>query len=264
MSDKLIQDAVSKTGDVLAKFSPRLGSSKRKIPFWFHMIFGALTCAMLIPPVLAFRARTQQSPARPVHLFRDMDQQPKFKAQAGSELFRDGRAMRQPVEGTIARGELRDDDHYFLGKNGDQWAVGLPARVTIDDELLARGEERYGVFCAPCHGVDGAGAGPVHLRAETTIAAGTAWVQPSNLHEAGADRPLRQPDGQIYNTIANGLRNMMGYADQIPVEDRWAIVAHVRVLQRSQTPRAGDIPADIATQLDQNPNQIIPADRAEK
>lgn len=261
MSDKLIKDAVDKAGDVLEKYSPPLASSSRKIPFWFHMVFGTITCALLIPPVLAFRARTQTTRSRPVHLFRDMDQQPKFKAQSGSEFFVDGRSMRQPVEGTVARGELQIDDHYFRGKKGDAWAVGLPSQVTIDEAFMVRGEQQYNIFCAPCHGVDGLGGGPVHLKAEAgNPNIGTAWVQPSNLHELGDDRPPRQLDGQIFNTITHGLRNMTGYQSQIPVEDRWAIVAYVRALQRSQRPARGDISAEIARQLDQDPTLVIPVD----
>ena len=118
----------------------------------------------------------------------------------------------------------------------------MPISVTM--QLMERGRERFDVFCAPCHGLAGAGDGMVAKRAEE-LQEGT-WTPPASFH---SELVRGRTDGHLFNTITNGIRNMPAYAPQIPVEDRWAIVAYVRALQRSQGAPLEDVPADVRAQL---------------
>jgi hypothetical protein len=154
----------------------------------------------------------------PVHLNPSMDQQPKYKAQSSSDFFYDGAAMRKPVEGTIARGELREDTAFFEGTSpGGVPIAKIPVEVT--DTLKARGAERYRIYCAPCHDLRGDGKGILFQRGN---------VPTPSLHQV----MLRAVgDGYIYGVIANGKGLMPSYRWPIPPADRWAIVAHVRELQ---------------------------------
>lgn len=200
------------------------------------LIYSALILAVIamIPPVLIARARVVNRDLPRIQLQQDMGKQFRFDAQQSSPIFADGRAMRPPVEGSVARGELRDDDHYYKGLVGTEWAEEFPGAVTVDMEFLERGRERYDIFCAVCHGQAGHGDGMVHERAQQLADAGrggTIWVPPTSLHDLNI---VDQPVGQIYNTITNGLGNMAPYGSQISVDDRWAIVAYVRALQFSQ------------------------------
>jgi mono/diheme cytochrome c family protein len=213
--------------------APRLGP----LPFWLIGAAVVATVASWVPLVFFARARVTKSPEPPVLLMQDMQVQPKYSQQQSSEVFADGRAMRPRVEGTVARGMLDEDDHYFRGwtkgvadgKPAPKFFENFPAQVKVDEKLVKRGQERFGIYCSACHGLDGSGNGAVHARA-VELQQGT-WVQPSNL--ADEQRRLR-PVGHIFNSISVGIRNMPGYAGQIPVADRWAIVAYVRALQLSQ------------------------------
>lgn len=196
-----------------------------------------LGCLALIPPLAFARMRATPSPNRPIHVFWDMDVQPKFKTQAPNPLFADGRAMRPPVAGTVARGEAYVDSHLYEGVSGGQWATTLPASIRMDDATLARGHQRFDIYCSACHGYAGFGDGAVNQRAMELVSNaagpvnGTQWVAAKNLH----DETVRgQPMGQLFNTITHGIRNMAGYGAQVPVEDRWAIAAYVKALQLSQ------------------------------
>lgn len=218
------------------------------IPRYFIYIACVLIVLLMIPPALIARARTTNSSAQRIHLIQDMDNQARFRTQQANDLFRDGRAMRPPVEGTVARGELRENAHLYLGVVNDEWAANLPDELTLDRRTLERGRERYNIYCGVCHGEAGYGDGIVHKRAmelmnNPAIANGTSWVQPKNIHEPAI---RAQPVGQIYNTITNGIRNMAGYKAQIPVDDRWAIAAYVKALQRSQDARPEDVGGDVS------------------
>ena len=191
----------------------------------------------LLPFALIARARAQRSDRPRVHLILDMDNQPKFKPQRANSLFADGRAMRPKVAGTVARGELELDDHLYRGIENGQWAETFPLRV--DERLLRRGRERFDIFCAPCHGISGYGDGMVSRRADELQEG--KWVPPTSLH---TDAVRQRPPGHLYNTIVNGIRNMPAYGHQIGLEDRWAIVAYVRALQRSQNARPEDVPEE--------------------
>jgi mono/diheme cytochrome c family protein len=131
----------------------------------------------------------------------------------------------------VARGELQDSDPIYRGTAPLDTTFVAEIPVPVDEAVLARGQARYQIFCAPCHGAGGLGDGKVHLKAQAATD-GSTWVPPTNLtDQTVVDRPA----GHIYNTIANGLRNMPAYGSQIPVDDRWAIVAYVRELQKAAT-----------------------------
>ncbi|MEC7129446.1 MAG: cytochrome c, partial [Planctomycetota bacterium] len=137
---------------------------------------------------------------------------------------------------------LRTDDHLERGRvikdGAEVWADTVPTGLEVTEDFVRRGQERFNIFCAPCHGWSGLGDGPIHRRAQSlvdgspTLSYGTVWVQPKNLHE---QIYIDQPIGQIYATVTLGARSMAGYKAQIPVEDRWAIAAYVKALQSSET-----------------------------
>lgn len=172
--------------------------------------------------VVAFMVGCRGAPKEksPIHLIRDMDDQPKYKAQSENHFFADGITMRTPPDGTVARGELREDDRFYLGRSKDGSFVRT-SPVAETDESLARGEERYGIYCTPCHGTAGDGKGPIMNYAYP--------IPPTSVHE---QRVTAMPDGEIFHIISNGIRNMPSYKEQIPVADRWHIVAYVRQLQQ--------------------------------
>ena len=152
-----------------------------------------------------------------------MDYQEKYQPQEASRFFYDGSAMRQPVAGTVARGELREDQAFHTGKDADgEVLASMPLEVT--DELLARGEERYGIYCAPCHDARGTGKGILYDQGVPTA----SFFDP---------RLVESADGEIFEVITNGLGFMSGYRYPLPPADRWAIIAHVRRMQREQAVR---------------------------
>lgn len=200
------------------------------IPRWMTFTAVALVTLSLVPLALVARARQQKSEQPRIHLVPDMDNQSKYKTQKASPLFADGRTMRMPVANTVARGELHADDHMYQGKNADgSWATTFPEPMT--SAMIRRGQDRYNVYCFPCHGLSGFGNGPVAQRADQ-LAEGT-WVPPSSMHDPVV---LGRPVGHIFNTISHGIRNMPSYGGQIAVEDRWDIVAYVKALQKTQNP----------------------------
>ncbi len=155
----------------------------------------------------------------PIHPNPNMDLQPKYRAQAESEFFYDGKTMRTPVEGTVARGELRADSAFFEGRDaaGNHIAANP---LALDEIVVARGAERFGIYCAVCHGDNGNGKGVLWERAQ---------VESADLLQ---QRLVDAPDGELFDTITNGLGLMSGYRYPIPAEDRWAIIAYVREMQR--------------------------------
>jgi len=226
--------------------------STARPPRW--LVRGAVIAVLvaLIPLGLAAGARASKSGSPRIHLIQDMDNQPKFRAQAADRMFADGRAMRLPSGATrsapfgetVARGELHEDEHYYAGKVHGEWATVFPPRVKIDEQLLRRGQQRFGIYCSPCHGLSGHGNGPVATRAAQLEEPN--WVAPTSLH----DQQVRErPVGHIFNTITNGIRTMPRYGEQIPEADRWAIVAYVRALQRSTNARIEDVPVELRGEL---------------
>jgi mono/diheme cytochrome c family protein len=195
-----------------------------------------------IPLALIAKSRATDSTSPRIQVIPDMDNQPKFKTQTANPLFADGRAMRAPVDGAIPAGVASGDETIATGRRGEAFLARSPLPVTAAS--MRRGQERFGIFCAPCHGLGGAGNGAVSQRADR-LAEGT-WTPPTDL----AGQLVRErPDGEIFNTIKHGIRNMPGYGPQIPVEDSWAIVAYVRALQLSRNATLDDVPSELAPAL---------------
>ncbi len=221
-------------------------------PFWMIVGFILLVILTWVPLALIARARTTTSTQPRIHPIQDMDVQPKYGPQDVNRLFADNRAMRPPVPGTVARGELAEDDHFWRGyrsvREDGEWKQeyfdGLPAEIEISEKTARRGQRQFGVYCSPCHGLDGYGEGIVHRRAVER--AEPAWIPPTSLH---ADTVRARPDGHLFNTITNGIRNMAGYGRQIDVRDRWAIVLYIRALQFSQAASVDDVPPDKRAEL---------------
>lgn len=179
--------------------------------------------------------RGQPSEDPPIHPNLNMDFQTKYRPQKKNEFFEDGRAMREPVAGTIAQGQLKEDSQLHLGKSGETFVNKIPMPIT--QAFVERGRERYDIYCAVCHGKTGAANGIVVQR-------NAGMLKPPSFHE---DRLVSMPAGQIYDSIINGVRgNMPSYSYAIPVSDRWAIVAYVQALQLSRRGSLDDVPSDIA------------------
>ena len=172
----------------------------------------------------------------PIHLNPNMDNQERYDAQAASKFFSDGMVNRMPVKGTVALSEGYEDTRFYFGKNEDGTPV-KKAPVPFTADVLKRGQERYDIYCAPCHGRTGNAKGIVVNR---------GFLPPPDFHQ---DKIRNYPDGQIFDVITNGFRNMPSYKHQIPVQDRWTIVAYVRALQRSQNAAEADVPTDMREKL---------------
>ncbi len=166
----------------------------------------------------------------PFHLIGDMDWQPKYHPEGESAFFADGRAMRAPVAGTVALGQIRENEAYWKGTQNGQPIRKLPVAAT--PELARRGKQRYDIYCAPCHDENGGGKGIVVQRGYPVAA------------DMGGDRLRQMTDGEVFIAISSGIRNMPSYAAQIPVEDRWAIVLWARVLGRANHATLDDVPAE--------------------
>jgi hypothetical protein len=204
---------------------------KRQNPIVWLGGYCALPLASIIV-ALAFLSgcsAVQRNP--PIEVWDDMKRQGKFKAQEENDLFADHRDSRVPPAGTVARGHLDEDTVYYAGMTGDKFIGKSPVPVTMD--LLKKGQAKFGTYCTPCHDRTGTGQGIVPTRVPS-------W-QPSNLME---DRVVQFPDGEIFTVISDGRRTMPAYKYQISVEDRWAIVAYVRVLQRAAHGSMSDVPED--------------------
>lgn len=166
----------------------------------------------------------------------DMHDQPKYKPFAKSDFFADQRSARPLVEGTIARGHLREDAVLYTGKAAGKPADAFPFAVTA--AVMARGHERFDIFCSPCHGRTGAGDGMIVRR---------GYRKPPTFHQ---DRLRQAAPGYVFDVITSGFGAMPDYAQQIPVEDRWAIVAYVKALQRSQHATIDSVPAGARAALE--------------
>ena len=169
----------------------------------------------------------------------DMQDQPKYVALRPSSFFADGRSERPLVEGTVARGQLHADTAFYTGKTGDKPLDTFP--IPITRTVLERGQERFNIYCSPCHDRLGYGNGMVARR-------GFNRPPPASYH---SDRLRQAPVGYFFDVITNGLGAMPDYAAQIEPRDRWAIVAYIRVLQLSQNASIDDVPPEARNQLPQ-------------
>lgn len=181
-------------------------------------LLGLLALAMALGGCM----RGCTSPRSPWHLNPNMDIQPKYRPQAESAFFYDGATMRPPVEGTVARGEPLDPV-FATGKDAAGTLVAT-SPVAVDAALIARGQERFEIYCTPCHGSRGDGKGVLFERAQITAT------------DLRIDRLRQAGDGQLFDVISNGLGLMSGYKYPIVPHDRWAIIAYVRELQKGATP----------------------------
>jgi len=218
-----------------------------KIPFVFFALGIIVACLALIPPAIVYKARNTRSPNPKLHLILDMDFQNKYRAQSTNAFFADGKTSRPQLTGTVARGQIHEEnEHLHTGKIDGQWANTFPFEVT--DARMKRGQERFGIYCAVCHGLSGNGDGMVARRADQLMAdkKESEWVAPTNLN---SESVRKQTAGELYNTATHGIRNMAGYAEQVSDQDRWNIILYVRALQRSNNARTQDIPADELKQL---------------
>ncbi len=221
----------------------------------------SLLAAIALIGIAGFRG--QHSQRTPWEIFPDMVRQMKVRAQSPSNFFADERGPRMPIAGTVpvgyefpkaetmatpsagvpaaapARSTIAFSsmtDYHDTGKMGPNWGTGIPVEVTPD--LLRRGHERFNITCAMCHGVKGDGNGVTKQFGLTTVV---------TLQD---DRIRKMSDGEIFNTITNGKNTMMAYGPNIPVNDRWAIIAYLRALQRSQNSSVVDVPMDHRAELD--------------
>jgi len=237
-----------------------------------HFVKTALITAGIIAcilPSLIWLKRYMPTTSPQRHIVPDMDFQPIYKSQKTNPVFADDRVMRPQVEGTVARGDLEADDRLYRGidPNGVAPALALvslqeekpaegapaegePAQPEVDNtpwvtefpmevtqEMMDRGQERYRIYCSVCHGLTGAGDGTVAVRAASLDQ--PTWVKPTPLT---SEQVVNQPVGKLFNTASNGIRKMGGYASQISVEDRWAIILYVRALQHSRNATIDDVP----------------------
>jgi mono/diheme cytochrome c family protein len=198
--------------------------------------------AVLVVSVFGFRGRSFTKPpidVFPEWLFPGMKYQPKLTQQTASDFFADGRSDRPAPEGTVASSfgpagqPLKNDDFLYQGKLADgSFARGFPPTLTVDMKLLERGRDRFAIYCLPCHGAVGDGNG-------ITKKYGMGAVP--TYHD---DRLRQLAEGEIFNTITNGKGQMNPYADKLLAQDRWAVIAYVRALQRAQRGTAADVPED--------------------
>jgi len=224
-----------------------------------YFFYTFVLLVVLVVSVAGFRGQKMTKP--PFEFFPDMDRQPKVKAQVPSSFYSDGRGNREPIVGTVPLGYAAPQHkpvdgstgasqspyksvHFSsslsysdTGRFGNQWGTGMPTEVT--PEFIARGQERYTISCKVCHGATGAGNG---------IAGKYGLVAIANLHQ---QRIRDMADGEIFNTITHGKNTMMGYGDRIQVQDRWAIIAYIRALQKSQGGATiNDVPATERAKLE--------------
>ncbi len=179
----------------------------------------------------------------------DMHDQPKYKPYAQSSFWPDQRSARPAIDGTVARGKLKTDTRLWKGRAADgTFITEIPMPVT--KALLMRGQQRYNIYCTPCHGRTGEGEGMVVQR---------GFKHPPTYH---SDRLRQQPPGYIFDVISNGFGSMVSYASRIPMEDRWAITAYVKVLQFSQNATNADVPEADRGRIEAAPAGHSPAPAA--
>jgi mono/diheme cytochrome c family protein len=166
----------------------------------------------------------------------DMQDQPKYRPQRPSNFFADGRSERQPVEGTIARGQLDEDPAFYEGKDAAGKDVDV-FPIAVDKTVILRGQNRYDIYCSPCHGRIGNGLGMIVRR---------GFKQPPSYH---VDRLRNAPVGHYYDVISNGYGAMLNYAAQVQPRDRWAIIAYIRALQYSENANINDLPAEARSKV---------------
>ena len=171
----------------------------------------------------------------------DMHDQPRYEPLEANPFFADRRASRPQVAGTVARGQLREDEHFYYGTVNGEPVASFPAPVTR--AMIEHGRQRFEIFCTPCHGRLGNGDGMVAQR---------GFRHPPTYHS----EPLREaPVGHFFDVITNGFGSMYSFNDRIPPEDRWAIIAYIRTLQFSQAAPLNELPAAVRQEFEQAVSQ---------
>jgi len=165
----------------------------------------------------------------------DMHDQPRFEPLEKNSFYADGRASRPVIAGTVARGQLNIDDHFYAGKINGELVTTFPFAIT--KEVLSRGRERYNIFCTPCHGALGYGNGMIVQR---------GFRPPPSFH---IQRLREAPVGHFFDVMTNGLGAMYDYRDKVAPADRWAITAYIRALQLSQNAAIEDVPEEMRQKL---------------
>ena len=211
---------------------------------YFFVAFVLVTVGVV--SLAGFRGSKMTQP--PIEIFPDMDHQPKYQAQHPSGFFADGRAARKPIAGTVPQGFnlpnsyyqtgadnvsptsrfSNNPDYYNSGHMGEVYGDGIP--LEVNEALLVRGQQRFNINCAICHDQAGSGNGIIKSYGLTTVA---------SLQD---ERIRTMPDGYLFSVITNGKNTMGAYGPQISVEDRWAIVAYLRALHKSQGVKVADLP----------------------
>jgi cytochrome c553 len=179
----------------------------------------------------------------------DMQDQPKYKPQRPSDFFADGRSNRPELEGTIARGSLDEDTAYYTGKDDAGNDVDV-FPIAVDKAFILRGQQRFDIYCSPCHGRIGNGLGMIVRR---------GFKQPPSYH---IDRLRDAPVGHFFDVMTNGYGAMLNYAAQVHVRDRWAIAAYIRALQYSQNANMNDLPAEARARLPGAGQALTPEQQA--
>jgi mono/diheme cytochrome c family protein len=201
-----------------------------------YFVIGFILLCVVVVSIAGFRGGLSRKP--PIEVFPDMDRQPKLRPQTHNNFFRDGLSSRLYLEGTVAKRVGFNDNTAWsdtpvnTGRlpGTTNWVETNPLPITM--ELMKRGQERFTIYCSPCHGVLGDGKG---------ITSKYGMVGMANFHDK---RLVLMTDGEIFNTITHGKNLMGAYGPQIPIQDRWAIIAYVRALQRSQLGTLEEVPAD--------------------
>ncbi len=196
-----------------------------------YFLSGVFLLCVVILSIAGFRGASTQRP--PFEIFPDMDRQAKLLPQEKNRFYADSRSSRKPVSGTISRSEPFEDTPVNTGrvKGGTNFVETIPVAVT--PELLKKGRQQYGIYCAVCHGATGDGNGITTQYGMTVVA---------NFHDYQTRKMVRAPAGSIFNTISNGKGLMGAYAPKLSISNRWAVVAYVRALQRSRLATIEDVP----------------------
>lgn len=185
-----------------------------------RMLLATVAMVGLLNAQMGCRGYTTADP--PIHLNPNMDTQEKGRPYRESDFFDDGQYMRSPIAGTIARGHLKEDEHFYLGKVNNELATSFPTGVVLDEAFLKRGQIMFDRTCAACHAHVGDGGGLVGKR---------LLVKPTSLH---SEYMYGLTPGHYFDVISNGIRTMQGYKHMMSPRDRWAVIAYIRSLQMSQ------------------------------
>ncbi len=200
-----------------------------------HALHNRYVRFILLTVLVLASCRGGKSEDAPIHLIGDMDWQQRYQPQGVSHIFKDGRANRPEVNGTLPQGQLHEDEAFFYGKENGNFIAKVP--VSLTKRFMEQGKEKFNIFCAPCHDQVGTGHGLVVQRGFPAAA------------DLTGDRVRSMPDGEIFEVISNGIRTMPSHKAQIQPADRWKIISWIRVLERSQRASLQDVPTEMRDRI---------------